>query len=161
MAEIVDCGTHCELVLRNRAGVEAGRALFDKRHCEKVRPLVWNLHHSGAPRNQRHLIYLHQLIMGARPGYEVDHRNGNRLDNLDANLRWATRTQNSRNLPLSKRNRSGCKGVWWDEKNKAWQVKICVDRRQLFLGRFKDYDEAKLVRQQAEKKYYGEFARVA
>lgn len=159
MQEIIERDSYCELVLFNRHKIEIGRAKFDKRHKEAVASRIWNLHHSGAPRTQRERLYLHQLILGKRDGFVIDHVNGDRLDNLDTNLRHATPTQNSRNLPLSKRNRSGKKGVWWDAKNNSWQVKICVDRKQLFLGRFKSFEVACRVRDEAERTYYGEFSR--
>lgn len=159
MEDVIDRGTHCELIVRNRAREIVARATFDKHHKPTVASLKWNLHYHGYPRNVKHGKYLHQIIKEYRPGYEIDHIDGNKLNNLDSNLRYATRTENSRNLPLSKRNRSGCKGVWWDKANNAWQVKICVDRKQIFLGRFADYDQAVQVRHWAEQKYYGEFAR--
>lgn len=153
-------GSVCKLKIRDRNREVIATTLFSKRHYKTIGSLLWNLHRENkAPRNHRTRKYLHQIVMGDCGGLEVDHINGNRLDNRDGNLRFVTRTQNMWNLPLSKRNRSGCRGVWWDKVNDAWQVKICVNRKQIFLGRFKDYDEAVKVRKKAEKKYYGQYTR--
>lgn len=97
--------------------------------------------------------------MGEREGMEVDHINGDRLDNRDENMRFATHAENGRNLKLSKRNKSGKKGVWFDKKTKSWQVRLCYLGKQLFFGRYTDYLEACRVRDDAEAKYYGDHAR--
>lgn len=54
-------------------------------------------------------IRMHQLII---KGSKVDHRNGNGLDNRRLNLRAATTQQNNFNVGLTKRNKSGFKGVY-------------------------------------------------
>ena len=42
-------------------------------------------------------LYLHRFILGPPPHLEVDHKNGDGLDNRRSNLRLAARTQNCRN----------------------------------------------------------------
>src|SRR5262249_39633454 len=38
--------------------------------------------------------YMHHEIMGRRLGMDIDHADGNGLNNQRSNLRWATRSQN-------------------------------------------------------------------
>jgi hypothetical protein len=38
-------------------------------------------------------VYLHRLVLGARPGQRVQHRNGDRRDNRRANLRFVTHSE--------------------------------------------------------------------
>jgi hypothetical protein len=58
---------------------------------------------------------MHRQIMGAKEGQEIDHINGNGLDNRRENLRIVTRSQNLANRPAFKSSKSGYKGV---RKNK-------------------------------------------
>lgn len=97
---------------------------------------------------------MHREIVGAPLGIQVDHRNGNGLDNRRRNLRLATRRQNAANHKLPRNNRSGCSGVWFDKGRAKWQVRI----GKKFFGRFDTYMEACAARRSAEKKAFGSFA---
>ena len=76
------------------------------------------------------------------PTAEIDHINGDRLDNRMANLRLATYAQNQQNRSRDKRNKSGFTGVSWDRGTQKWRAKICIDRRQVHLGVFDTAEEA-------------------
>ncbi len=107
-----------------------------------------------------HLV--HRLIFMMHHGFfplQVDHVNNDRTDNRIENLRAATPSENLRNRPMSKSNKSGVKNVHWLAKNKQWIVNLTVDRKRLFIGGFKDLEAADLVAQLAREKYHGEFAR--
>jgi len=71
------------------------------------------------------------------PSGEVDHRDGDGLNNRIGNLRLVTRARNQRNQRLSVRNRSGIKGVSWHTPSGKWQAHIWIDGKRKFLGRFK------------------------
>lgn len=86
----------------------------------------------------------------------IDHINGNKLDNRIVNLRPATRSQNMMNRPKQKNNLSGMKGV--SLRRGLWRARITVQRKEHFLGWFKTKEEAFEAYQKAAGEYHGEFA---
>jgi hypothetical protein len=105
------------------------------------------------------VIKMHRQIMGF-PRLDVDHSNGDTLDNRRHNLRLATRAQNSRNGKRRVNNTSGFKGVSLHRDN-VWLAKITVAKKQIYLGTFTSPEEAHAAYCRAADRYHGEFARVA
>lgn len=99
-------------------------------------------------------IYLHREINKTPEGLETDHIDRNPLNNQRANLRTSTHRENTINRNKQKNNTSGCTGVIWDKINKSWQVRIKVDGKSIFLGRFNSMLDARNVRKRAEDKYF-------
>ncbi len=100
-------------------------------------------------------IYLHSLINNTPKGFLTDHINRNKLDNRKQNLRSANFTQSNRNVDLRKDNKSGIKGVYWHKSRNKWQANISKNNKTLYLGLFSSINEAQIVREQAERRYYG------
>jgi hypothetical protein len=67
---------------------------------------------------------MHRLIMGCPVGFEVDHINGNKLDNRRANLRLASHRQNCQNQRVYTRNTSGFRGVVYCRRTGRWRAKV-------------------------------------
>ena len=85
---------------------------------------------------------LHRIILEAPPELEVDHINGNVLDNRRSNLRLTDHSANMQNrTTLGSANRSGVRGVYWDANCGKWRPK--VGRKS--LGCFSDLAEAAKV----------------
>lgn len=104
-------------------------------------------------------VSMHRMIMKAKKGQIVDHANCNPLDNRRENLRFATSEQSNANIRISKRNKSGYKGVFWHAGQKRYRVVIRLNGRQLHVGQFKDPIDAYCAYCVAAKLIYGEFAR--
>jgi hypothetical protein len=102
----------------------------------------------------------HNLIMNPPDGMMVDHINNNPLDNRKCNLRICTRSQNNKNRSLAKNNTSGYTGVTYNKADKVWRVTIYNEGKRIQLGSYKNIEDAITVRQEAEKKYYGEFRNI-
>lgn len=109
--------------------------------------------------NHNKKIYLHREILGAPKGVEVDHRDGNGLNNLRRNLRLATRAQNSSGFAtLISGKTSRFRGVSWDRKNQMWLVTIRKNYKKLNLGRYEEESVAARVYDAVARKLFGEFA---
>lgn len=109
-------------------------------------------------------IFAHRLawfyITGKWPAEELDHINGNPLDNRMINLREATRKQNMINQKTRSNNTSGVKGVSWSKKSGAWYAYINKDKIMYSLGMFDNIDDAIRTRKEAEREFHGEWARI-
>ena len=94
---------------------------------------------------------------------EVDHRNNDGLDNRKENLRVCTHQQNRANSKLQSNNTSGYKGVVYNNESgrrKRWTVRMKVDNKNVYVGRYLTKEEAASAYNEAAKKYYGEYARL-
>jgi hypothetical protein len=100
---------------------------------------------------------MHRLILDAPAHLQVDHIDGDRLNNTRANLRLATRSQNMANRRSPRTNSSGYKGVSWTANR--WQAHICYQHRRLYLGRYRDPQVAALAYDIAARALFVEFAR--
>lgn len=145
--------------------------LVDDEDFDKVNKLKWlfepskgyairreYVRGSGRKNQKQKTIFLHRFILDF-PQKQIDHINGNRLDNRKSNLRLVTAHQQSMNKGLSKNNTSGTKGVMWLESAKKWSAYIFYNYKKICLGLFKNKNEAIESRKKAEVKYFGEFSR--
>lgn len=110
------------------------------------------------------VLMMHRLILGLPPGRmpEVDHVDGDGLNNRRANLRTATRHQNARNVRRHRGGKSRFKGILpaqWPVRN-PWVAQIYVGGKSTHLGCFPTEEEAAIRYNVAARKYFGEFARL-
>lgn len=104
----------------------------------------------------RTLVYMHRMIMNTPLLLEVDHLDGNTLNNQKSNLRNCTHKQNMMNI--SKRyGTSIYKGV--HKRKNRWLVQIQVDGRKIYIGSYKSELEAAKAYDNAAINYFNKFAR--
>ena len=113
---------------------------------------------NGKKYNNHRAIYF--MRTGEDPmGMEVDHINGDKLDNSPENHRLTSRKQNGRNRALNKNNKLRVKGVYWCKRDLVYKAFIRVDGVKINLGNHNQLESAKSAYKLAAKKYFGEFVR--
>lgn len=103
-------------------------------------------------------ILMHREIMDAPNGTQIDHQDGDGLNNQNENLRFCTAAQNQFNRNKQINNSSGFKGVDFHKNMNKWRAKIQLNYKRIHLGYFDSAEEAARAYDEAAKKYYGEFA---
>lgn len=109
-------------------------------------------------------VYMHRLLMGSIKGQQVDHINGNGLDNRRANLRHATNSENQRNIAYRvhpSRKSSQYKGVTWCKQTGQWRAQLSLPgKKALNSPRFACEVDAATWYNETARMHFGEFARL-
>lgn len=106
-------------------------------------------------------VLLHRLLMGLMPGdrRQVDHINGDILDNRRSNLRICTVSQNQANRGKQSNNSTGLKGVELGYRGERWIARIGYKGKSIHLGSFDTPELAKEFHMLASEMLFGEFAK--
>lgn len=110
-------------------------------------------------------VFMHRQIMNAPRGLEVDHVNGDTLDNRRENLRLCTRSENMRNRRKQRAAgratpSSRYKGVAWSKNCRNWTAKIKRNGKTESLGSFPEERQAALAYDCRARQIFGDFARL-
>ncbi len=138
-----------------RSGMQAGCVFVNKKRKGKGPRLFIKIDRKYY--NAGRLAFLY--MTGKFPPVDIDHWDGDGLNNCWQNLRAATRSQNQANAKLRADNKTGFKGVTLRKGSRRYQAKIRVNGEHHYLGRFDTPEEAHAVYLTAAKKFFGEFAR--
>ena len=154
---------HTETLLPVRKN---NHAIVDFDLYQKYKSFTWWLSTHGYAKTdvykngKRRTVFLHQEIMGKKEGFEIDHINGNRLDNRRENLRFVTRSQNNMNARKRGNTTSKYKGVSFHKERKKWRAYIFVRNKQISLGLFDNERDAALAYNTRANIEFGEYARL-
>jgi hypothetical protein len=110
---------------------------------------------------QRNLL-VHRLIYIMHHGHtdkEIDHIDGNPLNNRIENLRACTRGQNSCNSRMRRDNTTGIKGLYWNKRKESWRGRIQFEGKLHYIGTFKTIFDAACSMIPARERMHGEFAK--
>ena len=130
-------------------------ALVDDEDFKTLDKFKWCYNRGYAVRSvygeeKQMVAYMHREIMNTPKGMDTDHINHDKLDNRKENLRICTTSQNTQNRKA--------KGIHWDKRDKKWKIQLMCRGEKINLGYHSNKKEALKIRQEAENKYFGEFA---
>ena len=136
-------------------------ALIDNEDFDLVSQCSWHCTKTGyAQSNKKHWkVLMHRLILGF-PKHNIDHKNGNGLDNRRENLRLCNQSQNTANSGIRKTNKSGYKGVTCENRNPnmKWVANLTKNYKHIYIGAFRTKESAARAYNQRALKEFGEFA---
>lgn len=98
------------------------------------------------------------LVYGAWPTKDIDHVDGDRINNRLANLREATASQNACNIKVRSDNTSGYRGVYRSSVPGKWCAHIGHELQKIHLGTFNCITAAAIAHDLAAKRLHGDFA---
>lgn len=140
---------------------------FDLEDYTKIKDYCWYINNDGylsakkRDGSDRHIL-MHNIIMGQK---YIDHIGGakTRNDNRKNNLRipsgeYGFDSYNQMNKQTQSNNKSGYPGISWHKRDNIWEVHITVKKKQIYLGRYENLDDAIKARKAAEEKYFGEYS---
>ena len=142
----IDKGTHLENRYRynNRVQVGERAGYANNKGYRQVKI-------NGVKHQEHRLAWL--MRHGAFPDDQIDHVDGDPLNQSSQNLRVVGTQDNARNMKRSRANSSGHTGVSWHKATNKWTATIKVDGKSIHLGLFGALRDAAFVRKAAERKY--------
>ena len=148
-----------EIKLVNNKGI----VLVDDKDYETLSHHKWYLLNS---KNKKYAItsidsltkLMHRIIMKEPKDLQIDHIDGNGLNNKKENLRIVTSSQNNMNRSKFKNSISKFKGVQFE--NNKWRSRIRLNKKLYHLGMFENEIDAAKAYNKAAKKLFGEYAKL-
>ena len=140
------------------------KAIVDDEDHEELSRFKWRLLGKYAARaklkkdrinGKQGQIWMHRVIMKTPKHLQVDHINGNGLDNRKRNMRNCTQNSNQHNS-----HKDTIKGVTWHKQHQKWYAQIVFNKKHIFLGLYEDKIKAAQAYNIAAKKYFRKYARL-
>jgi len=139
-------------------------ALVDDEDFEELNKHKWYAHMGrntfyARTRVKEKQFLMHRLICCVDKIIQIDHIDGNGLNNQKANLRQCNNTQNHQNMKRPSRNTSGYKGVSYNSVAKKYEAYINTNGKKHFIGLFNNPLSAAAAYNAASLKYHGSFSK--
>lgn len=163
--EIRVLDNYCEIDTYDQHGNVLFTYIFDEDNLEEAKKFKWRtaLKDNG---EKPYLVtgnqtsqkeYFHRLIMGNPVDKEIDHINGNSLDNRKSNLRIINKEDNQLNMDKCKNNKSGFRGVIQIKSNSKWKIDFRYKNVRYYFKQFNKKEEAIYLRYLCEIYFQKEF----
>ena len=139
---------------------------FDLEDYDLIKDICWYQdlrgYFVGHITGENRQVRMHRLILGI---HDIDDNlivgdhiySDRKYDNRKQNLRITEQKHNTKNRVRPSNNTSGKTGVSWKKDINKWIAYIGVNNKHIYLGEYKDIQDAINARIKAEKKYFGEY----
>lgn len=136
-----------------------GFALIDASDEPLVKGRTWWRDNRGyvVAKIKQRCARLHRVLLGFPP-HDIDHRDGDKLNNRRENLRPCTNHQNQANSKPHGGKRF--KGVYLQRKSGRFEAAIHPHGKRMHLGTFSTAEDAARAYDSKAREVYGEFARL-
>ncbi len=140
------------------------RVLVDDDDFKFLNQWHWYWHTGYAARrlnlgiNKSKILLMHRALLSVPENKEVDHINGDRLDNRKANLRIVSHQENMQNMKKRVNSTSKFRGVSFHKG--AWDVQLWNNGKHIYIGRFKDEIQAAKIADSESIKLFGKLAKL-
>ena len=141
------------------------KSLIDVSSIDLLKKSKWSVHTNNGKKYARQTSlygrrFMHHVIMGKKEGLEVDHINGDGLDNRKSNLRFCTHRENLLNKGFYKNNKTGFKGIGFIDGLGYYGVIHLANGHKKRSKKFSNAIDAAKARDELAKKFYGKFTRL-
>jgi len=93
------------------------------------------------------------LMRGRWPKNDIHHKDDNRSNNKWDNIEHLDRASHLKTRYLRKDNSSKVQGVSWNKNERKWRAYITVNKKQIHLGYYNNFNSAVKARYRAEITY--------
>ena len=160
-------------VIVNKQGVRF-EVLIDEADAHILQAHSWHVHDDGSGylrvkscvkrgtkwKDGVSAIYLHRVIMQAKRGIIIDHKDGNGLNCRRDNLRACKHRANACNRAKHKKKKSRFKGVQWEGRRGKWYVEIRHGNTRRVKSGFSTEEEAARAYDELARRLHGKYARL-
>lgn len=155
-----------KLIIESKYGIFY--VTFDKEDYDLIKKYQWRVSKkkekfyacTGQNRDGKKILYFSNIVMNFTPNHiqEVDHIDGNSLNNTKDNLRLINRIDNIHNIQVRIDNKStGVRGISYSKKSGKYVVDFQYNKKRWSLREFKNLSEAVYLRYLFEKEYLKEY----
>lgn len=131
----------CYIKVKNKYDNKNIICLVSEEDWFYLKQYKWQVHNQGycQGRIKGKVSIMHNIIIGKKEGYVIDHINGNRLDNRRENLRHVTPSQNAQN-----KTKKEVIGVCQRDDNK-WMAEMTYNKKKIYIGIFSSLKDAQTM----------------
>ena len=165
MSDFIIKKDYCEILIKSKKFGDF-RVLIDSCDVNKCKKFVWSISKCGNKKTSSKTLFyatnkkaglLHRFLTKCQKGKEVDHIDGDTLNNRRSNLRIVTSSQNKMNKGRQANNKSGYVGVIWVSSISRWMAYIKINKNRKTIGYYDTVDGAVAARKREEEKLFGEY----